>query len=82
MNFKGDEGRHLAFDGTDDGYFYDLLKEAARISKPGSKVTIVCQTENIEIVSRVRRRVQAEGQYAQGLVGPKPPSPGVESCGG
>jgi dihydropyrimidinase len=57
MNFKGDEGRYLGLDGTDDGYFYDLLKEAARIGK----VTIVCHTENIEIVNRVRRRVQAAG---------------------
>jgi dihydropyrimidinase len=61
MNFKGDEGRYLGLDGTDDGYLYDLLKEAARIGKPGSKVTIVCHTENIEIVNRVRRRVQAQG---------------------
>ncbi|HZP88720.1 MAG TPA: dihydroorotase family protein [Burkholderiales bacterium] len=57
MNFKGEEGRYLGLDGTDDGYFFDLLKEAAGL--PG--VTIVCHTENIEIVNRVRRRVQAEG---------------------
>jgi dihydropyrimidinase len=61
MNFKGEEGRYLGLDGTDDGYFYDLLKEAARIGKPASKVTIVCHTENIEIVNRVRRRIQAQG---------------------
>jgi dihydropyrimidinase len=57
MNFKGEEGRYLGLDGTDDGYLYDLLAESARIGK----VTIVCHTENIEIVNRVRRRVQAEG---------------------
>jgi dihydropyrimidinase len=57
MNFKGEEGRYLGLDGTDDGYLYDLLKEAARVGD----VTIVCHTENIELVNRVRRRVQAEG---------------------
>ncbi|MEJ0070599.1 MAG: dihydroorotase family protein [Pseudomonadota bacterium] len=57
MNFKGEEGRYLGLDGTDDGYFYDLLRAAARLHK----ITIVCHTENIEIVNRVRRRVQAEG---------------------
>ena len=58
MNFKGDEGRYLGLEGTDDGYFYDLLKESARIGK----VTIVCHTENIELVNRIRRRMQAEGR--------------------
>jgi dihydropyrimidinase len=57
MNFKGEEGRYLGLDGTDDGYFYDLLRESSRIGK----ATIVCHTENIEIVNRVRRSVQAEG---------------------
>ena len=58
MNFKGEEGRYLGLDGTDDGYFYDLLREAARIGG----VMIVCHTENIELVNRVRRRMQAEGR--------------------
>jgi dihydropyrimidinase len=57
MNFKGEEGRYLGLDGTDDGYLHDLLQEAARVGN----VTIVCHTENIELVNRVRRRVQAEG---------------------
>ena len=57
MNFKGEEGRYLGLDGTDDGYLYELLGESFRLGKP----TIVCHTENIEIVNRVRRRVQAEG---------------------
>jgi dihydropyrimidinase len=57
MNFKGEEGRYLGLDGTDDGFFYDLLRESARIGRP----TIVCHTENIEIVNRVRSRVQAAG---------------------
>jgi dihydropyrimidinase len=57
MNFKGEEGRYLGLDGTDDGYFYDLLAESARVGRP----LIVCHTENIEIVNRLRQRVQAAG---------------------
>ena len=55
MNFKGEEGRYLGLDGTDDGYFYDLLGTSARVGRP----IIVCHTENIEIVNRTRQRVQA-----------------------
>ncbi|MSP67489.1 MAG: dihydroorotase [Alphaproteobacteria bacterium] len=58
MNFKGEEGRYLGLDGTDDGYFYDLLRAAVRLGDP----LIVCHTENIEIVNRIRRRYQAEGK--------------------
>ena len=43
MNFKGEEGRYLGLDGTDDGYMHELLAESARVGKP----TIVCHTENI-----------------------------------
>jgi dihydropyrimidinase len=58
MNFKGEEGRYMGLDGTDDGYFHDLLVESARIGRP----MIVCHTENIEMVSRIRRRYQSEGR--------------------
>lgn len=58
MNFKGEEGRYLGLDGTDDGYLFDLLKEAARIGG----VTVVLHTENIEIVNRIRKRMQLEGR--------------------
>ena len=57
MNFKGEEGRYLGLDGTDDGFFYDLLGESARVGRP----LIVCHTENIEIVNRIRQKVQAAG---------------------
>ncbi len=57
MNFKGEEGRYLGLDGTDDGYLYALLKAAADIGE----VTIVCHTENIEIVNRLRKKFIAEG---------------------
>lgn len=57
MNFKGEEGRYLGLDGTDDGYLYDLLAAAAAVGD----VKVVCHTENIEIVNRIRTRLQAEG---------------------
>jgi dihydropyrimidinase len=57
MNFKGEEGRYMGLDGTDDGFFHALLAESARVGKP----TIVCHTENIEVVNRARRRIQAAG---------------------
>jgi len=57
MNFKGEEGRYLGLDGTDDGYLHDLLKESARVGRP----IVVCHTENIEIVNRERTRIQAAG---------------------
>ena len=57
MNFKGEEGRYLGLDGTDDGFFWDLLGESARVGKP----IVVCHTENIEIVNRTRQKVQAAG---------------------
>ena len=58
MNFKGEEGRYLGLDGTDDGYLYALLEEAARIGG----VTVVLHTENIELVNRIRRQMQAAGK--------------------
>jgi dihydropyrimidinase len=58
MNFKGEEGRYMGLDGTDDGFFYDLLVESTRVGRP----MIVCHTENIEMVSRIRRRYQSAGK--------------------
>ena len=58
MNFKGEEGRYMGLDGTDDGFFHDLLAESARVGRP----MVVCHTENIEMVSRIRRRYQSEGR--------------------
>jgi dihydropyrimidinase len=51
MNFKGDEGRYLGLDGTDDGYLYALLARAASLGD----VTVVIHAENIELVNRIRR---------------------------
>jgi dihydropyrimidinase len=77
MNFKGEEGRYLGLDGTDDGYLHDLLQEAARVGN----IIIVCHTENIELVNRVRRRVQAEGGTTlKDWARTKPPITEAESC--
>jgi dihydropyrimidinase len=57
MNFKGEEGRYLGLDGTDDGYLYALLEKAASLGD----VTVVLHTENIELVNRFRREAQASG---------------------
>lgn len=77
MNFKGEEGRYLGLDGTDDGYLYDLFAEAGRIGG----VTIVCHAENIEIVSRLRRRAQASGgESLADWAATKPPFTEAESC--
>jgi hypothetical protein len=58
MNFRGEEGRYLGLDGTDDGYLYALLGEAARLGD----VTVVLHTENIDIVNRLRREYQLAGR--------------------
>lgn len=58
MNFKGEEGRYLGLDGTDDGYLYALL-EAARAA---GDVVVVLHTENIELVNRLRREFQGAGR--------------------
>ncbi|MCB2109372.1 MAG: dihydroorotase family protein, partial [Rhodobacteraceae bacterium] len=58
MNFKGEEGRYLGLDGTDDGYLYALLEKAAKVGG----VTVVLHTENIELVNRIRREMQGAGK--------------------
>jgi len=57
MNFKGEEGRYLGLDGTDDGYLFALLEHAASLGN----ITIVIHTENIELVNRFRRQTIAAG---------------------
>ncbi len=58
MNFKGEEGRYMGLDGTDDGFLYDLMQEAARLRD----VVLVIHPENIEIVKRVKTKFMAEGR--------------------
>lgn len=77
MNFKGEEGRYLGLDGTDDGFFYDLLSNAAQLKG----VTIVCHTENIEIVNRLRSKIQSiESPTLKDWARAKPPFTEAESC--
>lgn len=77
MNFKGEEGRYLGLDGTDDGYLYALLETAAALSG----VTVVLHTENIEIVSRLRRDALASGmETLRDWAATKPPFTEAESC--
>ncbi len=58
MNFKGEEGRYLGLDGTDDGFFLNLLERSAEYEG----VVVVAHPENIEIVSRIRREFQEQGR--------------------
>lgn len=58
MNFRGEEGRYLGLDGTDDSYLYALLEKAAAIGE----VSVVVHTENIELVNRLRRKALASGK--------------------
>lgn len=77
MNFKGEEGRYLGLDGTDDGYLFDLLSKAASIGD----VKVVCHTENIEVVNRIRTRIQASGgSTLKDWAHAKPAFTEAESC--
>jgi dihydropyrimidinase len=58
MNFKGEAGRYMGLDGTDDGFFLDLLTSAGELKWP----LIVCHTENIEMVNRITNRFIAAGK--------------------
>jgi dihydropyrimidinase len=59
MNFKGEEGRYLGLDGTDDGFFYALMNKAVSVGG----LTVVCHTENIEIVNRLRNNQLNVGMH-------------------
>ncbi len=77
MNFKGEEGRYLGLDGTDDGYLYALLEKAATLGD----VTVVLHTENIELVNRFRREAQLAGKNTlRDWSLTKPPFTEAESC--
>jgi dihydropyrimidinase len=77
MNFKGEEGRYLGLDGTDDGYLLALLQQAAAIGD----VTLVCHTENIEIVNRLRNAQLEIGiDTLRQWEAVKPPITEAESC--
>ena len=58
MHFRGDEGKYMGIEGTDDGFLYDGLKAIAEY--PRAKAVI--HAENIEIGWRLRDRLKAEGK--------------------
>jgi dihydropyrimidinase len=77
MNFKGEEGRYLGLDGTDDGFFNALLERAAEIGG----ATVVCHTENIEIVNRLRNKQLETGiENLRQWESVKPPITEAEAC--
>lgn len=77
MNFRGEEGRYLGLDGTDDAYLYALLEKAAAVGP----VTTVIHTENIEIVNRFRREAMASGlNTLRDWAAVKPAFTEAESC--
>lgn len=57
-SFRGDEGAYLGVQGTDDGYLYDYLGRVA--GYPGGVACV--HPENVEIVWRLRERLQRAGR--------------------
>ena len=57
-SFRGDEGAYLGVAGSDDGYLFDYLSAVARL--PGALACV--HPENIEIVWRLRLRLQEAGR--------------------
>ena len=77
MNFRGEEGRYLGLDGTDDSFLYALLEKAASLGD----VTIVVHTENIELVNAFRRKAMATGmETLKDWARVKPPFTEAEAC--
>lgn len=62
MSFRGDEGAYLGVAGTDDGFLYEFLEKLG--SHPEGVAVI--HPENIEVVWRLRKRLQESG--AEGLL--------------
>lgn len=58
MSFKGQEGAYLGAPGIDDGLLFALLEQTAR--HPRGMVSV--HTENIEVVWKLRDRLQAAGR--------------------
>ena len=58
MHFRGDEGKYMGIEGTDDGFLYDGFQAVAKY--PRAKAVI--HAENIEIGWRLRDRLKAEGR--------------------
>lgn len=58
MSFRGDEGAYLGVTGSDDGFMFDLFSAVARLGKG----LVPIHTENIEVVWRLRKRLQESGR--------------------
>jgi dihydropyrimidinase len=58
MSFKGQEGAYLGAPGIDDGLLFELMEKVAR--HPAGMVSV--HTENIEVVWRLRDRLQTSGR--------------------
>jgi len=57
-SFRGDEGKHLGVQGTDDGFMYRYFDQVAHL--PGGVANV--HPENIEVVWELRKRFQGQGR--------------------
>lgn len=58
LTYRGEDAAFMGFEGIDDGFMYECFQEVAR--HRGALVIAHC--ENIEIVHRMRQRLQSEGR--------------------
>jgi dihydropyrimidinase len=58
MSYKGEEGAYIGLPGIDDGFMFELME---RVSELGAG-PLSLHTENIEVVWRLRERIQREGR--------------------
>ena len=57
-SFRGDEGKHLGVEGTDDGFMYRYFDQVANL--PGGVANV--HPENIEVVWELRKRLLGQGR--------------------
>ena len=58
MHFRGEEGQYMGVSGIDDGFTYALFETLARFSQ-----AVACiHPENIEIISRLRKKLVDQGR--------------------
>ena len=58
MNYRGNEGKNLGVEGTDDGFLYEALEVIAKCKNAKA----VIHAENIEVAWRFRKRLKEEGR--------------------
>lgn len=58
MSYKGEEGAYLGLPGTDDGFLFELMERVAALGAG----PLSLHTENIEVVWRLRDRIQRQGR--------------------